>query len=653
MARKALVTHGSGAGRPVFRSEMQIMSNVIRLSPKILMFALALSTAAALGKPVWGQQYPAQGTGLVEDWSDHHLIFSNPGTERDAILNGTHEKWLRVVNDPRYVMQQYKRKSQNHGRTSLSPGQHRDWAVSLGTGGVAQNMFPAKFTFNTDETLTSASCTNDFVVYGLDVAGTTGGQANLVALNELYTGAGDDGYCSGYATAQPYWAYNATTHGGTVTTSPVLSENGEDIMYIESHLDGATSASYLHILVWHSGDDGTPTDSKAPTNTETHISACPANASCIITVALGSGTDHTITYSSPFYDYTNDILYVGDDDGVLYKVTPVLTGTTAPVVTTLTVDSGSPLTSPVYDSNSGNVFVGGSYYLYAVKASTLAFATNEDLQIGYSGTCTTPNNVLYAGPIVDSTNGWVYEYVTDGAAGNEDDTDTEVVQAHTTGANSPSGTSWTAAVTATVGIGDYQCISAGLFPTWPPAFDNNYYEGTVTDGHMWVCGRSSTLDDSEAQLWEIPTSGTNGELLGGTSGAGTAITGIINTSTAHAECSPMTEIYNGTTDYLFVGEGLWDSFADLYGMTISAAGTATALSGSDVPYPYSTTTGSAADPGPGTGGTSGIVVDNVSSEAQASSIYFTTLAPTTTAGEPCGTATGVYCAIKLTQAGLK
>jgi len=36
--------------------------------------------------------------------------------------------------------------------------------------------------------------------------------------------------------------------------------------------------------------------------------------------AAGSGTD---TNSSPFYDYTNDAMYVGDDSGKLCKFTGV------------------------------------------------------------------------------------------------------------------------------------------------------------------------------------------------------------------------------------------------------------------------------------------------------------------------------------------
>jgi hypothetical protein len=49
------------------------------------------------------------------------------------------------------------------------------------------------------------------------------------------------------------------------------------------------------------------------------------------------------------------------------------------------------------------------------------------------------------------------------------------------------------------------------------------------------------------------------------------------------------------------------------------------------------------------GGTSGMVVDNDSTGGQASSIYFGTLATSTTI---CGS-TAAYCAVKLTQAALQ
>ena len=52
-----------------------------------------------------------QGRGTPDDWSHHHLVFSNPGTEEEAFANGTHDRWLSIVNDPRYIIQQLKRRA--------------------------------------------------------------------------------------------------------------------------------------------------------------------------------------------------------------------------------------------------------------------------------------------------------------------------------------------------------------------------------------------------------------------------------------------------------------------------------------------------------------------------------------------------------------
>src|ERR1019366_116629 len=57
------------------------------------------------------EDWALQGRGVPEDWSHHHLVFSNPGTEEDAIANGTHDRWLSIVNDPRYIIQQLKRRA--------------------------------------------------------------------------------------------------------------------------------------------------------------------------------------------------------------------------------------------------------------------------------------------------------------------------------------------------------------------------------------------------------------------------------------------------------------------------------------------------------------------------------------------------------------
>jgi hypothetical protein len=213
------------------------------------------------------------------------------------------------------------------------------------TGTVQPSAYPAKFSFNTG----SASCANDFVVYPTGVAGTSA-SASIVAYNNLYVGSSGANPCE---TSNPtvLWAYNT---GGTVTTSPILSGDGSQVAFIQ--VSGTTAS--LVLLKWKSSTGesvGSPGALNTASGGSNYNSGC--SLPCVYTIAFGNSKNDT--YSSPFYDYTDDILYVGDDSGNLHKFTAVFKGSP--------VESGNPwpvnlgankLTSPVYDGGSTHIFVG-------------------------------------------------------------------------------------------------------------------------------------------------------------------------------------------------------------------------------------------------------------------------------------------------------
>ena len=53
--------------------------------------------------------------GVAWDWTHHHVVFSHPGSRDDAMRQGTYERWLRIVNDPRYTMQRQERSAKAAG----------------------------------------------------------------------------------------------------------------------------------------------------------------------------------------------------------------------------------------------------------------------------------------------------------------------------------------------------------------------------------------------------------------------------------------------------------------------------------------------------------------------------------------------------------
>jgi hypothetical protein len=330
------------------------MQTANRSFVKLPTAVIALVTFVFFCVAAWGQEAPVirvggvQITGQPEDWTHHHVVFSNPGTEEEAIRNGTHEEWVKIVNDPRYVLHQLRRRlpvegparedvalraarmAESHampegptlfsakpegpiqlGSIRANPPRfihHRptealkaDWQVLLGRGAVTANAYPAKYSFNPIET---PNCATDYVVYPTGSFGSAT-QATIVAFNNIYSG------CPA-TSPSVYWAYDTSTAANTdVTTSPVLSLDGTKVAFVQTT---STAASLVVLKFAPSATQtvdapGTPTMS---TNITTCIAPC-------MTVTTFNPTVSD-TYSSPYYDYAHDTIFVSDDSSALLPI---------------------------------------------------------------------------------------------------------------------------------------------------------------------------------------------------------------------------------------------------------------------------------------------------------------------------------------------
>jgi hypothetical protein len=301
-----------------------------------------------------------------------------------------------------------------------------------------------------------------------------------------------------------------------------------------------------------------------------------------------------------------------------------------------TVTEGSNfLSSPVVDvGNTNNIFVGdSSSNFYEI---TSAGVTEATLALGISGSTNKSmiNGGIRDGAILDSTNsvGYVVSACSPNTSALSGETDTGtagnpgLVQFKFT-----SNTLTTVTITGLDTGANQSCTTAG-FPLYAPTPDNRYF----------------TLGIGSA------TEANNGEIIGASSGTGgqqlkpfsfvssvlqPAPLGEPQLGNNASVMSPLTEFYNASVgvDYLFVGVNA--NPTELY--TIALPNPLEIAQGV-APATLATNTADVA------GGTSGIIVDNDSTGGQASSIYFGTLATSTTI---CGT-TAAYCAVKLTQAGL-
>ena len=559
--------------------------------------SLCLAAAIFLVLPVLAQQNQSSNDGIVDDWTHHHVVFSNPGSLENAINNGTSERWERIVSSPRYRMQWMKRNvvqpapaaahlndffgsqgddgnrpSSEHGRKkSGKDNQTLEglWTIALGASGSgpAIDMYPAKYTF---APIGTPNCTSDFVVFPVSIAGAANSEANIIGVNNLYVGT-----CTGTV---PNYLFSYFIGTGRVTTSPVLSEDGTKVAFVESVAGG----SKFHVLTigttgTNAGTSGAPV---VPCTVNGTVSCTTDNAVDTNIVMSGSVMD---TRSSPFVDYTDDVAYVADDTGVLHKFTGVFKGTPAEVTTggwPFTVASGVVLSDPTYDSVSGNIFVGGSNGdLYCVTSAGAA-CTNPSVIVG--------TGPILDAPIVDSTRGTVFAIAN---------TSSNAVLAQTT-------TAMGAPIILNIGMNGTDLYDG--------AFDNAYYSSGPGSGHMYVCGNLTTAATPE--LWQIGFS---------SAGAMTSATQIFqlvasgNTGTGN-DCTPLTEVYNPGQghDYLFVGVK-----NNGFNMGTPNCSTTTCI----VNFDLGTTTVLATTmtlSGAGGVGTSGMIMDNVSTATGGSQIYF-------------------------------
>jgi hypothetical protein len=244
--------------------------------------------------------------------------------------------------------------------------------------------------------------------------------------------------------------------------------------------------------------------------------------------------DVSVTRSSPFVDYTNDVAYVGDDSGYLHKFTCVFNPNG---LSCTLAEAGSPwpiwvgtstiLTGPVYDAMSGNIFVGGSNgnLYYVLESGSITGTCSSGLPPCLGSTTVTSSGhsrAIVDAPIVDSTAGMVYATINDSSNSN-------VVQAPT---------DLSTKVTATFGAPAYSELHDG-------DFDNDFY--TTDSGYLYFCGNSTLA----TTLYRTAiTTGTMSALIDSSSVE-------VTNGTANSDCLPLTEFYNGgeipARDLLFLG----------------------------------------------------------------------------------------------------
>jgi len=352
------------------------------------------------------------------------------------------------------------------------------------------------------------------------------------------------------------------------------------------------------------------------------------------------------TYSAPFYDYTNDVIYVGDNGsasggGVLHEFTNVFrSGTPAEVTTspwpiTVVTNSDYQLSSPVYDSASKNILVSdlnGYFYSVSSTSGTVVGTSSTQLDTSSIG--------ISDGPLVDSTAGTAYVFVNEDVSSSDN-----AVYQFATNFTSGSGTE------EEVGPGNSDLVS----PFLAGDFDNVYYQSSTPStpsGNLYVLGDTG---GAAITLYQIPIA----------SGAmGTPVAAA--TVSAATNASPLVEFCNNGTSACASSGGLTTAgndyiFFSVFRGATTVLGSATTCTDSgshgcvmsiNANTPSTLTlTGAGLDvastAAPPTGG---LVIDNSVGSgtlAGASQMYFMSLDNSKTVS--CSTAGKGMCAVQASQ----
>ncbi len=567
--------------------------------------------------------------GYPIDWSSRQVVLAGNSTAK-ALSAGQHEP--RQVYNMARRMAAIERERRHRARPNERHHIKIDWAVSLENGYVAPNQYPTKYSFQ----VTSDDCNKDYILFALRLATGAGTQANVVGINNLYTGGTLN--CN---SGSPWvaFAYNAITQtGGQILTSPTVSAEGDKVAFIES----SASGSYFHVLVLPSPIPAPPSHTGTVLAPQTPSScAAPTVTGCMTTVQISAATN---TLASPWIDYTNDTAYVGTDDGKLYKISPVFHSTAPQVISdtnwpvTVTTGTSKVLASPVADNSANRVFLGdGNGLFYAIDMTAPAHGVAASQTVGWSGHGAGTAIVDPAIVVNDPANAAVDQVFAFTGCSNVVGIGGAVNQLP---ANFTNASTYTA---VNLGSSDGQgnCTTQNVHLG---AFDNAFWNNGSTSGHMIACGFVNNGGAPAAPQMYMFGFNTTTHILNTTA---TKTFQIDNNK--GEECSPLTEFYDGTTDRVFYGTG-----SSTTGFFKSTTVTATSIS----------TSGNCTNAGPtntcvtapaALGGTSGSVIDNQVSNG-GTNIYFSTVAPGDVSGTKCNVSGGTanpYCAVKLTQATLK
>jgi hypothetical protein len=499
---------------------------------------------------------------------------ANPALDVDGLLFGVTGKEINVWGNSASNYSFYDYNGTSYG-TQLTATGNFNFQPEPGGGQSS----PAKFTF---DVTAAPNCTNDFVAVGISATPASGGQANIVGMNNLYSTQPASG-APNCTTNGPTIMFAYASGTGQVPAPLTISLKGTQLAYIENL---STGKSFFHVLtIGTTGSNGTSSTAAVVPGTGNNA------ADRTLLLSPDGGVTNESSTSTPFIRYTDndshDAAYAttfsqtGGGSGYLYKIGNVFNGGTPTIIWSVAINAIP--SGPVYDGETGAViFTDSQGRVDTVLDNGTTPTVNYGPIVAAGSTSLNP-------VVVDNSSQYVY------ATFNTNGTNAIVVQIPTT---------LTSSVSVPVGIGNTTYTGP-----YGVQFNNAWYTGTGTP-LLYAVGTG--VSGTRPTLYSVGFNGSG--LMNGTTSNSANLT-----SASGADASQLTEFYNTTlaTDFLFVG-------VTNHCRATTGGGTAGCVMSLNITAGFPTvnagTTALAAS-----GGTSEIIIDNDNTSlSQASSIYYGT-----------------------------
>jgi hypothetical protein len=274
-------------------------ANIVFSARRAGLLLAALGLAVSFTASVFAQGFgrPDGSIPVPMDWSSTHVLFTAGFTPEQAAKMWNepraYAEWLVHGNEPigsGLLRKRWRVKGRHPAPRRLPKAEmRRDWAVSLGAGGVAQGMFPAKYSFNVNAT---PSCTSDFVVFPVN-ASTGNTRANVVG---TFTGEPTSGQTTSI-TVTP-------TVGSAVTLTLTASSTTNTGLDFELSTTTATNATNLAAAI-----------NRNLSNTALDRVVAVVSGATVTVYALTPGTRVTLTDAETLTNFSWGAVTAGTNGG--------------------------------------------------------------------------------------------------------------------------------------------------------------------------------------------------------------------------------------------------------------------------------------------------------------------------------------------------